>query len=136
VPAVDLEQFYDQDERRRRSAELELGTDWTDGSGVRYELSWVEDTGELYVMREPIVGEWPDPFGGVHVEGAHHLDEAEQEGMVVSVVGIIADREEVERILEGWEDLVGQPDSVAWLVDRLRGAGVLSPEDPSSPRPS
>ena len=136
MPAVDLEQFYDQDDRRRRSAELELGSEWTDRTGVRFELSWVEDTGELYVMREPVVGEWPDPFGGIHVEGTHRVDEAEQEGMTVSVVGVISTREEVERIVAGWEDVFAQPDSVSWLVERLRAAGVLSPEDPSSPRPT
>ena len=67
VPRVDIEEFYDADERRRRSAELELGRDWKDDHGVRYELNWVEDTGELYVMREPVPHDVADPFGGIHV---------------------------------------------------------------------
>jgi len=50
---VDIEEFYDADDRRRQSAEIELGGDWHDAKGVRYELNWIEDTGELYVMREP-----------------------------------------------------------------------------------
>ena len=50
---MDIEQFYEADERRRRSEELELGTEWHDATGARYEVSWVADTGELYVMFEP-----------------------------------------------------------------------------------
>ena len=57
---MDIEEFYEADERRRRSAEIELGLDWHDVHDVRYELNWVQDTGELYVMREP------NPAGSVH----------------------------------------------------------------------
>ena len=49
---MDLEEFYAADERRRKSAELEFGRDWYDDNG-RWGVSWVEDTGEVYVMREP-----------------------------------------------------------------------------------
>ncbi len=52
---MDIEEFYEADERRRRSEEVEIGTEWHDADGARYELSWVADTGELYVMREPTV---------------------------------------------------------------------------------
>ena len=50
---MNIEEFYEADERRRRSEEIELGTEWHDRDGVRHEVSWVADTGELYVMREP-----------------------------------------------------------------------------------
>jgi hypothetical protein len=130
---VDIEEFYDADERRRRSPELELGQDWHDQYQVRYELNWVEDTGELYVMREPYAYESLDPFGGIHVAGTHGVDEAEVEGMIVSVVGTVADRQTLEQALEGWEEAMGAVDSVAWLVDRLRHHGILGPADPSSP---
>ena len=50
---MDIDEFYEADPRRRASAELELGTEWRDADGVRYELNYVEDTGELYVLREP-----------------------------------------------------------------------------------
>jgi hypothetical protein len=115
---VDIEEFYDADERRRRSAELELGRDWHDQYQVRYELNWVEDTGELYVMREPYAYESLDPFGGIHVAGTHGVDEAEVEGMTVSVVGTVADRQTLEQALEGWEEAM---------------AAVDGPADPSSP---
>ena len=66
---MDIEGFYSSDERRRQSAEVELGTNWFDAKGSRYELSWVEDTGELYVMLElvPEVDSWT-PFGDTEVE--------------------------------------------------------------------
>jgi hypothetical protein len=123
--AVDIEEFYDADPRRRSSAEVELGEDWHDAHGVRYELSWVEDTGELYVMREPVPGGWVTPFGGIHVFGAHSVDEQEVEGMTVAVVGTVGTRREVDRILSGWEGAMPASDSVAWLVGRLRDEGVL-----------
>ena len=47
---MDLETFYESNEARRESAEFEYGDDWTDGAGNHYELSWVEATGELYLM--------------------------------------------------------------------------------------
>lgn len=121
--AVDIEQFYDRDERRRASAEIELGTEWLDRHGVRYELSWVEDTGELYVMREPPPPGYEDPFGGIYVK----VDNAPVDGITVIVLGTVATRPDLERLLEGWEQHVGQPDSVHWLVDRLEAGGVLTP---------
>lgn len=128
---MDIEEFYDEDPRRRSSGEVELGRNWTDAHGVRYELSWVEDTGELYVMREPVPFTWPTPFGGIHVRGLHRDDEQEVEGMTVHVVATLPSRAEVGKLLTGWEDVVGREDSVAWLVDRLRSAGLLAAGEPS-----
>jgi hypothetical protein len=133
VAAVDIEEFYSADERRRRSPELELGMDWRDQHGVRYQLSWVEDTHELYVVREPVPHEWEDPFGGVHFQGTHAVEEPTVEGMTVDVIGTVESRDELDRILDGWEQAMGGPDGVAWLVDRLRSHGVIGPNGPSSP---
>jgi hypothetical protein len=115
---MDIEGFYGLDERRRLSAEVELGIEWTDRSGVRYELNWIEDTSELYVMREPVPAGYEDPFGDMTV------DSVPVEGLTVAVIGQIASREELERTLEGWEGAVGQPDSVSWLIARLKQSGV------------
>jgi hypothetical protein len=123
---MDIEQFYDADARRRTSVEVEYGQDWRDVHGVRYELSWVEDTGELYVMREPVPAEWATPFGGIHVRGSHSSDEKEIEGMSVLVVATVPNREEVDQLLQGWQQAVESSDSVAWLVQRLRERGVLA----------
>lgn len=132
MPSVDIEEFYDADPRRRDSAELELGEDWHDAHGVRYELSWVEVTGELYVMREPVPRGWATPFGGIHVLGAHSTDEDEIEGMTVSVVGVVQSRDRIEALLQGWEEAMLATDSIAWLVDRLHGAGIFPPAGTST----
>ncbi len=129
---MDIEEFYQSDERRRASEEVEFGRDWHDGSGGRYELSWVADTGELYVMREPVPSGWATPFGGIHGSGAHGLDEHEVQGMTVGVVGRVETREAVERILSGWQEAMEAPNGIAWLAERLRDAGVLPAGSPSA----
>jgi len=121
---MDIEQFYDADPRRRPSTEVELGTEWRDALGVRYELNWIVETGELYTMREPVPPEWQDPFGGIHVRSG---DSAPTDGMTVAVAAQIPTRERLEEVLSGWEKAVDGPNSVSWLVDRLRESGVASP---------
>ncbi len=116
---VNIEEFYAEDERRRASVEIELGRDWRDAKGVRYELSWVQDTGELYTMREPVPGAYEDPFGDIYVD-AEDLD-----GLVVRKLGIVTSHERVEEILVGWPEAMVDPDGVEWIIGRLRGAGVL-----------
>jgi hypothetical protein len=115
---MDIEEFYDADQRRRESGELELGIEWTDHAGVRYELNWIEDTAELYVMREPVPYEYEDPLGDVIV------DNVPVEGMTVAVIGQVPTRDDVERVLQGWEQAINAPDSVAWLISRLKESGV------------
>jgi hypothetical protein len=115
---VDIEEFYEQDERRRRSEEIEFGTDWTDARGVRYQVSWVADTGELYVMREPLVKMAEDPFGDLFTASVP-TDE-----LSVAVLGWVPSRAEVETLLSGWEAAMGSPDGVSWLAERLREQGV------------
>jgi len=118
---VDIEEFYGADERRRRSSEIELGTEWRDAHDVRYELNWVQDTGEVYVMREPVPSEWADPFGGVHT---NIRADAPADGMTVAVIANIASHGELDRILSGWEQAMAGPDGIAWLVRRIGEAGV------------
>ena len=123
---MDIEQFYAQDERRRQSAEIEFGTDWFDAKGNRYELSWVEDTGELYAMLElvPEADSWT-PFGDVEVENMP------VDRVVVTVVARIPSRDEVEQVLEGWAAEMGKPDGISWVAERLRAHGVAAIPPPS-----
>ena len=123
---MDIEQFYDADPRRRPSTEVEFGTEWKDAHDVRYELDWIEDTGELYTMREPVPPEREDPFGGIHVVTG---DSAPVDGITVVVLANIATREQVEEVLRGWEQAIDEPNSISWLVARLRDSGLA----PSSP---
>ena len=122
---MDIEEFYDQDERRRRSAEVEFGTEWKDAAGARYEVSWVADTGELYVMLEPVSGNFEDPFGDIFPSRPSLAS------ITVAVVGWIPDRERVDAVLAGWEDAMSGPDGVAWVAARLRDCDV--PRTPPAP---
>ncbi len=110
---MDIEQFYEADERRRRSSEIEFGTEWADADGARYELSWVVDTGELYVMREPLVKMTEDPFGDVFSSSVP-TDE-----LSVAVISWVPRHEDVEDVLTGWESAMVEPDGVGWLARRL-----------------
>ena len=121
---MDIGQFYDADERRRQSAEVELGTEWRDAQSVRYELNWIEDTGELYVMMEPAPPEWEGPFGDIHVQTG---DRAPIDRMTVFVVAQMQSREKLEQVLDGWQAAMEGPDGVSWLADRLKTAGVANP---------
>jgi hypothetical protein len=124
---MDIEEFYDGDARRRPSAEIELGTDWHDTHGTRYELNWVEDTGELYVMREPVPHVVEDPFGGLHTS----MRSSEEAKMTVHVVAQIASHDELEKILAGWPEAMSGDGGAEWLAERLRAAGVaIGTEEP------
>jgi hypothetical protein len=119
---MDIEQFYSADERRRQSAEVELGTNWFDAKGSRYELSWVEDTGELYAMLElvPEADSWT-PFGDIEVE------EVKVDSLLVTVLAVVQSRDEIEALLEGWADQMLKPDGVHWVAERLAAAGLSRP---------
>lgn len=116
---MDIEEFYSSDERRRQSAEVELGTNWFDAKGSRYELSWVQDTGELYTMLElvPEADSWT-PFGDTEVE------EMPVDRILVMVVGYVQTLDEVEAVLAGWPDEMVKPDGISWVAERLRSHGV------------
>jgi hypothetical protein len=124
---MDIEQFYSADERRRQSSEIEFGTNWFDAKGNRYELSWVEDTGELYIMLElvPEVDTWT-PFGDAEVE------QIPVDRVLVMVVGHIPSLPEVEQTLAGWPEEMAKPDGISWVAERLRAAEVPKSAPPSS----
>jgi hypothetical protein len=109
---MDIESFYEQNEARRESAEFEFGSEWTDASDNEYELSWVEATGELYLMVEPeaIVNE--DIFGDFLVS------EEEINDLTVVVIGKVASLTALEDALQGWEDAMLEENSLEWLYER------------------
>jgi hypothetical protein len=105
-----LSNFYVADRRRRASQEKDVGLWWRVGAhGPYYRAAWVRETGELYVTR---LG---PPQGG--------------KGEVI-VLGRAQHRDELEAVLEGWQDVCYQPDSMTWL--RHRAAGLAMPEKPAS----
>ena len=115
---MDIEEFYEADERRRRSEEIELGTEWTDAEGVRHEVSWIADTGELYVMREPAARIAEDGFGD------EYSSSLPVSAVTVTVVGWIPTRDGMEAVLAGWQDAMAAPKSLSWLEARLRDEAV------------
>jgi hypothetical protein len=119
---MDIEEFYAADERRRQSSEIEIGTEWRDSQGVPCELNWVQDTGELYVMREPVPGVYVDPiiFGDVRVS----REPVKVIGVVI--LGTIATHDELEQVLSGWQEAMDAENSVSWITDRLAAAGIAA----------
>ena len=111
---MDIEQFYDADPRRRESDETEFGREWSDANGMRTELSWVADTGELYAMAEPSESVEMDVFGDTRV------DNLPTELVTVEILGVVADEAQVNELLAGWEDVMEKgPNSLQWVRDRL-----------------
>jgi hypothetical protein len=110
---MDIESFYEQNEARRESAEFEFGSEWSDPSDNEYELSWVEATGELYLMVEPdaIVNE--DIFGDFYVQDEMISD------LTVVIIGKAPSLAGLEDTLRGWEDAMLEENSLAWLYERF-----------------
>ena len=59
-----MEDFFEADERRLHSREVDYGVLWRpSGSRVIHRASWIEETGELYLVQSG-----PTGSGGGHVE--------------------------------------------------------------------
>src|SRR6266480_5239112 len=100
---MDIEDFYDQDRRRRASDEIEFGREWSE-NGVRFEVSWIADTGEVYVMAEP-----------------YSRHEISTESVTVEVLGIINGRDAIDSALAGWREAMAKPNSLTWMRARVAG---------------
>jgi hypothetical protein len=111
--------FYNADRERLSSREQDVGLWWRDGEpgidGPLHRAAWIEDTGELYLVR---LG--PPDEGGGRVEVLARIDDAER----------------LERLLSGWRERCGEPGSLRWLRRRsalavlpasLRGARTRPP---------
>ena len=59
---MDIEEFYDADPRRRSGEDRQYGLGWSDTADERslWDLYWNSGSGELYLMRKPVV----DPLVG------------------------------------------------------------------------
>ena len=103
-----LSHFYRADVRRRSSLEQDVGLWWRIGAnGPVYRAAWVRETGELYVTR---------------------LGRLRDGRAEVVVLGRARDRNHLEAVLDGWQDVCPQPDSMTWL--RHRAAALARPEEP------
>lgn len=123
---MDIEEFYDENPARRSSAEFEYGSDWSDATGARWALSWVQATGEVYVMNEAVEPIITDMFGDEHVQ------RMPTKLLTVLVLGVVETRGQLDQILAGWSDAMATPDSLAWVRDRLdHGPPTGQPDTPS-----
>jgi hypothetical protein len=123
---VDLEQFYNEDPRRRHSEELEFGREWTTHGG-RCEVSWIEATGEVYAMVEPTAQYWADGLGGTH-KGA-----METSDLVVELIGVVPGRPAIESVMSGWEQAMPGEDSLNWVRQRVANAASELGDPPATP---
>jgi hypothetical protein len=108
-----IEAFYRDDEARRLSPELDFGV-WWKWRGVVYRLTWLDDTGELIAVQlsAPVVRTIPFDgksiaYAGVAIIGG--------EPETVYVLDVIHGRDEIERVLAGWSEVCGEPDSIDWV---------------------
>jgi hypothetical protein len=96
---LSLGAFYAGDPRRDISRERDVGL-WWRGDGyhpLTYRAAFVEATGELYLMQHE-----GTPGGGR-----------------VDVIGHFDDFAELERCLDGWEEVCGDPGSIDWILARV-----------------
>jgi hypothetical protein len=100
---MDIEEFYDQDPRRRASEEIEFGREWSE-KDRRFEVSWVAETGELYVMAEP-----------------YSRHEISTDSVTVEVLGVVNGRDAINSKLAGWREAMAKPNSIAWVRERVAG---------------
>ena len=102
--------FYRADPARLESRERDIGLWWRAGAdGPMHRAAWVEDTGELYLVR---------------------LGPAADGGGAVEVMARVADPDRLEGALRGWRERCGMPGSLQWLrtrVARLGRAGGPAP---------
>jgi hypothetical protein len=118
---MDIESFYEQNEARRESAEFEFGSEWTDAADNEYELSWVEATGELYLMVEPDAVVNEDIFGDFLVSDEVISD------LTVVIIGKVASLAGLEDTISGWEDASRGTESTSRQPGR---AESVTPPDP------
>ena len=96
--------FWADDERRRRSDQLDLGATWRwAGSNDAWRLAWVRDTGELYLCRA-------DGHDGSCTD--------------VSVLAVLPAEPDVDALLAGWRDHRTEPDGLSWVLRRTAQLAV------------
>jgi hypothetical protein len=92
--------FHSADPRRRTSSEVDLGATWRRaGSNDAWRVSWIRDTGELYVCRA-------DGYDGSCSD--------------VQVLALVPTEDLVDTLLAGWQDQRTDPDGLSWLAARAQ----------------
>ena len=98
--------FVADDPRRGTSDQLDLGATWrVEGSNDAWRLSWLRDTGELYVCRA-------DGYDGSCTD--------------VHVLTVVRREADLDAMLDGWRDRRTDPDGMSWLLGRVSPLAVAS----------
>lgn len=98
-----LTAFYNADPRRIASREQDVGLCWReDQDGPLHRAAWIQDTGELYLVRSG-----PPAEGGGGVE----------------VLARAGSRERLDEVLGGRRERCGEFRSLAWLRARAERLG-------------
>jgi hypothetical protein len=100
---MNIEEFYDQDPRRRASDEVEFGREWYEND-LRFEVAWVADAGEVYAMAE-----------------SYDRRGVTTETVTVEILAVIEGRDAINSVLTGWRDAMSQPESLAWVRAHVAG---------------
>ena len=107
-----LEDFYRQDSQRRYSGEADYGVHWTlPGSNLRYRVSYVRNTGEIYAVPNLSPNE-----AKVFLIGQVPADPVEDEPKSWPTRRWYAT---LDAILDGWPSRYGEPGGLQWLLERL-----------------
>lgn len=107
--------FYEADERRRESEETVYGDGWTrhDDITATYRLSLVQDTGELYLVREPhpggVLARFYDQLG---------IEQASVDELTVEILTTTSS-EQADQLLDGWDHAMTGSDSLGWVRERV-----------------
>jgi hypothetical protein len=99
VSYSDENEFHRADPRRKTSDEVDLGATWRQPGAVdAWRLTWLRDTGELYLCRS---AGFPAPAADVRV------------------LLVVPDEKDLDALLAGWQDHRTDEDSLGWLSRRL-----------------
>lgn len=101
---TDEEAFYAADPRRATSSEVDLGGTWRwDGSNDAWRLTWLRETGELYVCRT-------DGYEGSCTD--------------VHVLALLPTEQELDAAVDGWRERRTDPGGLTWLLERISPLAV------------
>ena len=118
-----IEDFYNDDPSRRTSPEADYGVHWKlDGWEGSFRVSYVQNTGEVYAVH---LGPYRS---GALPTGEAFISTGRQDGPVLLLGNFPIDEEVgphdvyyhgLEHLLDGWPERCGQPNGLAWIVERL-----------------
>ena len=99
---ANIEEFYTENEERRRSGEADYGAWWTEPrhNWPHWRVSYIHNTGEVYAVQLSAGGE-------------------------VKLLGVVPPDDDaiyyctLDRILEGWADAIHEPGSLEWVERKL-----------------